>query len=58
MGEFVKKVYLGDSVYGEFYGYGIKLTTENGKLNDPSNIIYLEIETLINLKEWIKNLNL
>ena len=34
------KDYLGDSVYAEFDGYGITLTTDNG--HGPSNTIYLE----------------
>lgn len=34
------KDYLGDSVYADFDGYGIVLTTENGY--GPSNTIYLE----------------
>lgn len=37
-----KKEYLGDSVYAEFDGYGIILTTENGLPGDPNNTIYLE----------------
>ena len=36
------KTYIGDSVYAEFDGHGINLTTENGLPNDPSNQIYLE----------------
>lgn len=36
------KVYLGDSVYAEFDGYGIWLTTDNGYPDDPRNKIYLE----------------
>lgn len=36
------KVYLGDSVYAEFDGYGIWLTTNNGHPDDPRNKIYLE----------------
>ena len=35
------KRYIGDSVYAEFDGWGIKLTTENGLPSDPSNTIYL-----------------
>ena len=40
----MKKVYLGDSVYADFDGYGIVLTTENGY--GPSNKIVLEPEVL------------
>jgi len=36
----MKKIYLGDSVYGEYDGYGTILTTENGY--GPTNKIYLE----------------
>lgn len=36
------KEYLGDSVYADFTDGMIKLTTENGLPNDPSNAIYLE----------------
>jgi hypothetical protein len=33
---------LGTSVYAEWDGYAICLTTENGRPDDPSNRIYLE----------------
>lgn len=49
------KQYLGDSVYADFDGRGITLTTENGY--GPSNTIYLEPEVLAALNkyvEWIK----
>jgi len=36
------KEYLGDSVYAEFDGYAIILTTENGLPTDPSNTITIE----------------
>jgi hypothetical protein len=36
------KAYLGDSVYADFDGYHIILTTENGLPYDPSNRIALE----------------
>ena len=39
------KVYLGDSVYVEIQEGQIILTTENGREDDPSNKIYLEVET-------------
>lgn len=39
-----RKVYLGDSVYANFDGYMICLTTENGM--GPSNTIYLEPEVM------------
>lgn len=37
-----RKVYLGDSVYADFDGYMVTLTTENGM--GPSNTIHLEPE--------------
>lgn len=40
------KVYLGDSVYAQFDGHGILLTTENRLPTDPSNRIYLEPEVV------------
>ena len=42
----VMKRYLGDSVYAEFDGYQINLTTENGLPDDPSNRISLEPEVM------------
>jgi len=42
------KVYLGDSVYADYDGYMICLTTENGMLG-PSNTIYLEPDVLESL---------
>ena len=40
----MNKQYLGDSVYADFDGFGITLTTENGF--GPSNTIYLEPQVL------------
>lgn len=48
--------YIGDSVYAEFDGYAVILTTENGLPNDPSNRIVLEPEVMIALAkfyEWV-----
>jgi hypothetical protein len=50
------KQYLGDSVYVEFDGLGLILTTENGKETDPSNQIYLEPEVYTALVKYIENL--
>lgn len=50
------KEYLGDSVYVEFNGHMIRLTTENGLLGDPSNQIFLEPTVWKNLKEWVSKL--
>lgn len=50
-----KKEYLGDSVYAEYdeqYDQ-IILTTENGLIDDPSNIIYLEYEVFLNLQRFV-----
>lgn len=49
------KQYLGDSVYADFDGWQIQLTTENG--DDPSNVIFLEPNTLKAFdayREWLK----
>jgi hypothetical protein len=49
------KIYLADSVYAEIVeGPMIKLTTENGEPNDPSNMIYLEKQTYDALTRFIK----
>jgi hypothetical protein len=50
----VMKEYLGDSVYAEFDGYQITLTTENDLANDPSNTIFLEPAVVAALQEFIK----
>lgn len=47
------KVYLGDSVYVEGDGNGLKLTTENGLPTDPSNSIFLEPEAYAALVEFV-----
>lgn len=48
------KMYLGDSVYAEWDGCGITLTTENGY--GPSNTIYIEQEVWANLVDYIEHL--
>jgi len=51
------KQYLGDSVYADFDGYHIWLTTENGYPDDPRNKIALEpcvFEALKQYVEWLK----
>jgi len=52
------KTYLGDSVYVDFDGHDVILTTENGDPNDPSNTIIMEpvvVEAFIRfLEERIK----
>ncbi len=46
-----EKTYLGDSVYVDFDGFGIVLTTENGY--GPSNTITLEPEVLEALTNYV-----
>ncbi len=48
------KEYLGDSVYAEFDGVGIILTTENGY--GPSNRIVLELQVLEALEKYLERL--
>ncbi len=48
-----KKMYLGDSVYAEHDNGMIKLTTENGLPDDPSNTIYLEPEVMRALLRFV-----
>lgn len=48
------KDYIGDSVYVEFDGYNLIMTTQNGLPGDPSNEIILgipEIEKLLRFVE-------
>ncbi len=55
----MSKVYLGESVYAEFDGYGIWLTTRtpnNGYAEDPHKI-YLEPTVFFALNEWVKSLS-
>jgi len=51
-----EKEYLGDSVYVISDGYGMTLTTENGKPDDPSNSIFIEPSVWEAMKRYIKNL--
>lgn len=50
----MSKEYLGDSVYVEFDGYGIVMTTEDGVF--ASNRIILEPEVLMALEQYIQRL--
>ena len=50
----MSRIYLGDSVYCEFDGYHIVLTTENGA--GPSNTIYLEPRLLDALHDYVTRL--
>jgi hypothetical protein len=48
------KIYLGDSVYAEFDGFGIWLTTNNGYPDDPRNKIYLEPQIVHGLSQFLE----
>lgn len=50
----MEKTYLGDSVYVEMVDGMVKLTTENGYPDDPSNVIFMEPEVYIALAVWHK----
>lgn len=52
----MNKIYLGDSVYAEFDGYHIILTTENGYPDDPSNRIALEPSVLHALNHYAERI--
>lgn len=47
--------YLGDSVYADFNGYALVLTTDNGI--GPSNTIYLEPLVIAALRRYLDRLN-
>ena len=49
-----EKTYLGDSVYAEFDGHGIVLTTENGLPTDPSNRIVIDQNVAIALSRFMQ----
>ena len=51
-----KKEYLGDSVYCNYDGYSISLTTENGF--GATNEIYLEPEVIEGLLDYISRLKI
>lgn len=53
----IKKEYLGDSVYVEFDGNNLILTTENGYPDDPRNKIVLEPQVFISLLEYATRIN-
>ena len=48
------KQYLGDSVYVDFDGLMMTLTTENGRT--PSNTIHLESQVYKALQEYVERL--
>lgn len=49
------KRYLGDSVYAEYDGERVILTTNNGYPDDPRNTIVLEPQLLIELTRFYEN---
>ena len=51
----MEKEYLGDSVYAQFNGRTLILTTENGE--GPSNAIWLAPKVLKNLANYVEKLN-
>ena len=50
-----KKTYLGDSVYAEFDGFHLILTTENGCPGAPGNKIYLDPSVVQSLLKFIEH---
>lgn len=48
------KVYLGDSVYADYDGYHVILTTENGYPDDPRNRIALEDQVIFALNNYVQ----
>lgn len=48
------QVYLGDSVYAEYDGYHVILTTRNGLPSDPSNRIAFEPQVLKGLNVYVR----
>jgi len=52
----MNKIYLGDSVYADFDGYHIILTTENGYPDDPRNRIALEPSVLDKLNHYARRI--
>lgn len=47
------KAYLGDSVYVDVDAGGLQLTTENGRMDDPSNRIFVEAEVFAALVRYV-----
>ena len=50
------KVYLGDSVYADYDGYHVVLTTENGF--GPSNTICLDGGVLRSMLDYLERLSI
>lgn len=51
------KEYLGDSVYAEYDGESLVLTTENGYPDDPRNKIVLEASVWRSLVKWVETMD-
>ena len=47
------KTYLGDSVYAEWSGYDIVLTTENGYTDDPRNRIVMDPNVVLAFTDFL-----
>ena len=52
----MERRYLGDSVYAGIESGMLKLTTENGLPDDPSNTIFLEPSVLGELLRYVDDL--
>jgi hypothetical protein len=53
-----RKQYIGDSVYADFDGEYLILTTENGYADDPRNRICLDpsvYDALLKYVEWLNS---
>lgn len=50
------KDYLGDSVYADWDGFSVTLTTENGE--GPSNTIILEPDVLAALNRYVERMKI
>src|SRR5262245_46316090 len=50
----MNKIYLGDSVYADFDGFAITLTTENGY--GPTNTIHMEPEVVEAFRLYVRHL--
>lgn len=48
------KQYLGDSVYADFDGFAVTLTTENDPSVGPSNVIIMEPEIIAALNRYVE----
>ena len=51
----MSKTYIGDSVYADFDGYELTLTTENGSPYGPSNVIVLGPQELQSLNLFLES---